>query len=293
MSNTNHHESLVSTQWVADHLADPDTRVAEVVWGEGAAWGVAAYRSGHIPGAAAWDFAAELQDPARNAIVDQAGLEALLSRSGVAPTTTVVVYSGLSNLLATFAFWLLKVYGHRDVRLLDGDRGKWLAEGRPLSGETPAFAPTRYLAQSYNERLRAHRDDVLRAIGQPGVLLVDARSPQMFSGADQAGAARGGHIPGAINLAARRETHADGSFRAWRTPTVREDGTFLPVAELQALCRGLGIGPERAIITYCVRGGLSTHAWFVLTQLLGYPDVREYERSWVEWGNQEDTPIAQ
>ena len=286
-----HPESLVSTQWVAGRLADPDLRVAEIVWGDSDNWGTAAYGSGHIPGAVAWDFATELQDPARNDAADQAGIEALLGRSGVTPDTIVVVYSGLSNLLATFAFWLLKVYGHRDVRLLDGGRGKWLAEGRPLSSAMPAITAARYRAQPYNGRLRARRDDVLAVLGQPGHLLVDARSAEMFSGADTAGAARGGHIPGAVNLVARRETNPDGSFRAWRVPTVREDGTFKPVAELRALCDGLGITPDKAIITCCVRGGLSTHAWFVLTQLLGYPDVAEYERSWIEWGNAAELPI--
>ena len=286
-----HPESLVSTQWVAGHLADPGTRIAGVIWGDSGDWGTAAYRNGHIPGAVAWGFATALQDPARSDIADRAGFEALLGRSGVTRATTVVVYSGLSNLLATFAFWLLKVYGHRDVRLLDGSRDKWLAEGRPLSNATPAITAVRYRAQPYNGRLRARREDVLCAIGQPGHLLVDARSAEMFSGADKAGAARGGHIPGAVNLVARRETNPDGSFRAWRVPTVREDGTFKPAAELRALCDGLGITPERAIITYCVRGGLSTHAWFVLTQLLGYPDVAEYDRSWVEWGNAAELPI--
>lgn len=284
-------ESLVSTQWVANHMADPNVRVAEVIWGDSDNWGTAAYGSGHIPGAVAWDFAADLQDPERNDIADQAGLEALLGRSGITPDTTVVVYSGLSNLLATFAFWLLKVYGHRDVRLLDGDRQKWLAEGRLLSGATPAIAATVYQAQPYDERLRARRTEVLHAIDQPGYLLVDARSAEMFSGVDSAGTARGGHIPGAVNLAARWGTSPDGSFETWRVPTVGQDGTFKSAVELRALFEDLGVTPDKTILTYCVRGGLSTHAWYVLTQLLGYPDVREYERSWVEWGNAAELPI--
>jgi len=291
MSGYVHPESLVNTQWLAGHLDDPSVRLVEVVWGNSDEWGAPAYRAGHIPGAVAWDFGSDLQDPARNDLVGKADLEALLARSGVTPATTVVLYSGLSNLLATFAFWLLKLYGHQDVRLLDGDRSKWLAEGRPLSDQTPAMAPTIYRAQEPDERLRAHRDDVLRAIGQPGHLLVDARSAKMFSGADTAGTAQGGHIPGAVNLAALRETYPDGSFKAWRVPTVREDGTFRSATELRSLVDGPGITPDKTIITYCVRGGLSTHAWFVLTQLLGYPDVREYDRSWAEWGNLADVPI--
>jgi thiosulfate/3-mercaptopyruvate sulfurtransferase len=283
--------SLASMQWVADHLADPAVRIVEIVWGDSGQWGTAAYRGGHIPGAAAWDFAAELQQPGGDDIVDKTGFEALLGRSGVTPATTVVVYSGLSNLLATFAFWLFKVYGHQDVRLLDGGREGWLAQGRPLSTEPPTRESVVYRAQPQQSRLRARRADVLQAIGRPGHLLVDARSPAMFSGTDPAGTARGGRIPGAVNLAAHWEANPDGSFKAWRVPTVEQDGTFKSAAALRALVEDLGITPDKTIITYCVRGGLSTHAWFVLTQLLGYPDVREYERSWVEWGNAAELPI--
>jgi len=281
----------VNTQWLAEHLDDPSVRLVEVIWGDSDEWGAPAYRAGHIPGAVAWDNAHDLQDQARGDLVNKVDLEALLVRSGVTPATTVVLYSGLSNLLATFAFWLLKLYGHRDVRLLDGGRRRWLAEGRPLSDQTPVIAPTVYLAQEPDWGLRAQRDDVLRAIGQPGHLLVDARSAEMFSGADKAGTAQGGHIPGAVNLAARRETHVDGSFRAWRVPTVREDGTFKSATELRALADSHSITPDKTITTYCLRGGLSTHAWFVLTQLLGYPDVREYDRSWAEWGNLSAVPV--
>lgn len=285
-------ESLVSAQWLADHLDDPVIRIVELVWDdESEKWGMAAYRAGHIPGAVAWDFATEMQDPARNDIVDRAEFEALLSRSGITPATTVVVYSGLSNLLATFAFWLLRVYGHQHVRLLDGDRRKWLADGYPLSRAIPAVVATTYTAQPGNDRLRAQRAEVLRAIDQSGYLLVDARSPEMFRGTEPAGAARGGHIPGAVNMAAHYETTPNGLFAAWRVPTVGHDGTFKPAEELRALVETLGITPDKTIITYCVRGGLSTHAWFVLTQLLGYQDVREYDRSWVEWGNAAELPI--
>jgi thiosulfate/3-mercaptopyruvate sulfurtransferase len=291
LSDYSHSESLVNTQWVAERLDDPSVRLVEVVWGDSDEWGAPAYRAGHIPGAVAWDFAGDLQDPARNDLVDRVNLETLLARSGVTPTTTVVVYSGLGNLLATFTFWLLKLYGHQDVRLLDGDRSKWLAEGRLLSSDLPVIAPAVYLAQEPDGRLRALRDDVLHAIGQPGHLLVDARSAEMFSGADTAGTAQGGHIPGAVNLTAQWDTHPDGSFRAWRVPTVREDGTFKSATELHTLFEGLGITADKTITTYCVRGGLSTHAWFVLTQLLGYPDVREYDRSWAEWGNLSGVPV--
>jgi thiosulfate/3-mercaptopyruvate sulfurtransferase len=284
-------ESFASAQWVADHLNDTHVRPVEIVWGESPMWGKPAYVREHIPGAVAWDFVRDLQDSARGNVIDKSAIEALFSRSGISPHTTIILYSALQNILASYAFWLLKIYGHRGVRLLDGDRRKWLDEHRPTSGETPAIAPTVYRAPEPNWSLRAGQSHVLRSIGDGKRLLLDARSAEMYAGVDSAGAARGGHIPGAVSFAARRETNPDGSFNAWRTPTVRFDGTFMPVEELQAVVDALGITPDKEIITYCVRGGLSTHAWFVLTQLLGYPDVREYDRSWAEWGNLEGAPI--
>jgi thiosulfate/3-mercaptopyruvate sulfurtransferase len=291
MSSYAHSEVLVSTQWVADHLNDPQVRLVEVVWGKSPSFGTPAYENGHIPGAVAWDFENDIQDPVRRDILDKGGLEALLSRSGITPETIVVVYSGLSNLLATYVFWQLKIYDHKNIRLLDGDRQKWLDEHRPMTSEVPQVAPAMYQAQEANWSLRANRDDVLQSIGKSGQLLVDARSAEMYSGLDKAGTAHGGHIPGAVNIAARRETNPDGSFKAWRVPTVQPDGTFKSAAELRALCDSLGITSDKEIITYCVRGGLSTHAWFVLTQLLGYTNVREYDRSWAEWGDLEGFPI--
>ena len=246
-------DSVVDSQWVTDHLGDPSIRCVEVIWGDSAEWGTTAYANGHIPGAVAWEFAIDLHDLAHQDIVGKDGLEVLLARCGVTPDTPIVLYSGLSNLLATFAFWLLKVYGHSDVRLLDGDRQKWLAEGRPLSYETPRFAPALYHARPPDTRLRAGWEDVLRCLGQTGHVLVDARSAEMYAGGDTAGAARGGHIPTAVNLAAYRETHSDGSFKAWRVPTVRADGTFLGAADLRSVVEPLGITPDQAIITYCVR----------------------------------------
>ena len=174
---------------------------------------------------------------------------------------------------------------------MDGDRQKWLDEGRQTTSETPMIVPTSYQAQEPNWNLRADRGDVLQAIGKANQILLDARSAEMYNGIDKAGTARGGHIPSAINLAARREANVDGSFKAWRVPTVQADGTFKLVGELQSLFEHLGFTPDKEITTYCVRGGLSTHAWFVLTQLLGYHNVREYDRSWAEWGNLEGLPI--
>ncbi len=291
MSDYAHPESLVSTQWLADHLHDTQTRLVEVVWGASPSFGMPAYEREHIPGAVAWDYEKELQDPVRHDILDKAGIEALLSRSGITPETTIIVYSGLSNLLATYAFWQLKINGHKPVRLLDGDRQKWLDENRPTTSEIPRITPALYHAPEPDWSLRANRDDVLQSIGKADHLLVDVRTVEMYNGIDKAGTAHGGHVPGAVNLAAYRETDSDGAFKTWRIPTVQPDGTFKPARELRAVFDTLGIMSDREITTYCVRGGLSTHAWFVLTQLLGFARVREYDRSWAEWGNLEEVPI--
>ncbi|MCZ7554192.1 MAG: hypothetical protein B6D39_00080 [Anaerolineae bacterium UTCFX2] len=292
MTDSDYPESYVNTHWVAGHIDDPRVRLVEIIWGASPVFGKPAYDNQHIPGAIAWDFESDLQDSVRRDVIDQTGLEALFSRSGVTPESTVVLYSGLNNLLATYAFWLLKIYGHSHLSLLDGDRQKWLDEGRQTTQENPLVTPTSYHAREPDWSLRSSREDVLGSIDEANHLLIDARSVEMYSGLDKAGAARGGHIPGAINLAALRETNPDGSFKAWRVPTVKAGGTFKSAIELQIMFDSLGITADKELITYCVRGGLSTHAWFVLTQLLGYPKVREYDRSWAEWGNSPDTPIV-
>ena len=286
-----HPESLVSTQWVAKHLNDSQFRIVEIVWGTSHAFGRPAYNSKHIPGAIAWDYENDLQCRLYRDVLEKPELEALLSKSGIRSETTIILYSGLNNLLATYAFWLLKIYGHKDVRLMDGDRQKWLDENRRTTNEVPMIFPTLYQALEHDWSIHANRNDVMQSIDKENCLLLDARSAEMYKGLDKAGTAHGGHVPSAINLMARRETNSDGSFNAWRVPTVQEDGTFKPVEELQAIFDQLGFTRYKKIITYCVRGGLSTHAWFVLTQLLGYPHVREYDRSWAEWGNLEGVPI--
>ena len=293
MSTYAYPQSLVSTQWVAEHLDDPNVRIVEVVMGSHASFGMPAYDIGHIPGAVVWDNEKDYLYPGQGDIVGKSNFDRQLSRSGIQSETTVVLYSGLNNLLATFEFWLMKFYGHKDVRLLDGGRQKWLDEGRPTSRDIPAFAPTSYQVREPNWSLRARRDDVVQAIGNETIALVDARSEQMYRGEEKPGTQRGGHIPGAFNLAAQRAFDPDGSVKGWDIPTTQPDGTFKSVQELQALFDELGITRDREIITYCLRGGLSTHAWFVLTQLLGYPNVREYDRSWAEWGNILDLPIEQ
>ena len=286
-----HPESLVTTQWVFEHLSDPSVRIVEVVWGQKAPSGMEVYEAEHIPGAVAWDYQNDYFSPERGDLVEKTNFEKQLSSSGILPETTIILYGGLHNMNAAFEFWLLKIYGHQDVRLLDGGRQRWLDEDRPMTQIVPVFAPTAYRAQEPDWSLRSSLGDILQAIGKKSMVLVDARTAEMYQGTDKAGTMRGGHIPGAVNLAARRETKPDGSGGAIQLPTTRPDGTFRTIVELEVLFERLGITREKDIVTYCLLGGASTHAWFVLTQLLGYPNVREYDRSWAEWGNLEDTPV--
>lgn len=284
MSTYAHPEALVNTQWVADHLNDPSVRFVEVDWD------IAEYNAGHIPGAVGWVWSKDDLHPMRRDVPDKAEFEALLSRAGIANDNTVVVYGGLNNLLATFTFWLLKVYGHTDVRLLDGGRQKWMAEGRPSQTEIPSVTPSAYKAKNPDWTLRAHRDLVQEFIGKPDRILVDARPTDMYTGENSAGAQRGGHIPGAVNIPAQADMD-NGAFRGWLTPTTNPDGTFKSVEELQALFASKGVASDKEVISYCVLGGLSSHAWFVLKYLLGYPQVRLYDGSWAEWGNLIGAPI--
>lgn len=285
MGNYANPEALVSTQWVFDHLNDPSIRLLEV------GWDTSEFEASHIPGTGAgWSFA-DIQRTDSHGIPSKSQIETMLSKAGIANKDTVIVYGGLGNLIAVMAFWVLRIYGHRDVRLLDGGRQKWLAEGRPLSMEKPNALATQYAAQEPNWNLRADRGYVLSAIGQKGQAIVDARPIDMYTGDNTAGTQRGGHVPTAVNIPASPTLNADGNFQGWQTPTTRSDGTFKSVEELRALFSENGITPDRDIVTYCVRGGLSTHMWFALTQLLGYPNVREYDLSWAEWGNLEDVPI--
>jgi len=273
-------EVLVGTQWVADHLNDSNVRLLEV------GVNTSEYESGHISGALAGWGLSDFQH-----LADKERVEATLSNAGIAKTDTVVIYGGLSNLIAVMAFWMLKIYGHADMRLLDGGRQKWLAEGRSMSIEKPNVQRTQYVAQEPNWDLRADKDHIVGVIGRMEQMIVDARPIDMYAGENTAGMQRGGHIPTAVNVPAAPITDADGKLQGWQTPTTRGDGTFKSVEELRALFSEKGVTPDKNIVTYCVRGGLSTHVWFTLTQLLGYPHVREYDRSWAEWGNLADTPI--
>lgn len=285
MSTFENAKVLVSTQWVFDHLNDPNVRLLEV------GWDTSEFESGHIPNTVTgWGFS-DIQQGDNRTLPSKTQIEDMLSKAGINNDDTVVVYGGLNNLIAVMGFWLLKIYGHKDVRLLDGGRQKWTEENRPLSAELPAVKTTQYLALSPNLNLRADKDFITSALGKVDFVFVDARPENMYTGEITAGMLHGGHIPSAINVPAGRIFDSAGEFLGFQTPTTNSDGTFKSIDELKALFAEKGISQDKNIVTYCVRGGLSTHMWFALTQLLGYSNVREYDLSWAEWGNLENALV--
>jgi thiosulfate/3-mercaptopyruvate sulfurtransferase len=274
-----HPEILVSTDWVSEHLKDPKVRIVEVDYDP-----KNAYEQGHIPGAVLVDWKKDINDPVRRDILSKEAFEALNSRLGIEPGTTVVLYGDFRNWFATFAFWVYKLYGHADVRLLNGARKKWTEEKRPLTQEIPSYPPTRYTARGIDLGLRATFDEVYRSLNRPDIILVDVRSPAEYKGEITApaeypneSAQRGGHIPGAVNI-------------PW-AEAVREDDTFKSEEELRRTYESKGVVPGKTVITYCRIGERSSHTWFVLKYLLGYPVVLNYDGSWTEWGNIIGTPI--
>jgi thiosulfate/3-mercaptopyruvate sulfurtransferase len=269
---------LVSTDWALENLSDKFLRFIEVDVD------TTQYEQGHIEGAVGWNWQSQLQDPVRRDILSQEQLEALLREAGVTSETTLVLYGDNNNWFAAYAFWLLKYYDHKDVRLIDGGRKKWLAEKKPLTKEISNYEKTAYTVTNVNSNLRALRDDVFGILNNPQYGLVDVRSVDEFTGKIIAPpglpetAQRPGHIPGAQNI-------------PW-SQTVNEDGCFKTANELQALYEGKGITPDLSeVITYCRIGERSSHTWFVLKYLLGYPKVRNYDGSWTEWGNMVNAPI--
>lgn len=273
-----HPEVLVDADWVEAHLHDPKVRLIEVDVD------TSAYEQGHIPGAVGFNWQRELQDQVIRAPLDQGHLEDLLSRAGVSNDTTIVLYGDNNNWFASWALWILKYYGHQDVRLLDGGRVKWLADKREITTEMPTYPRTTYHAQAPHRDIRALRDQILTELGKQGFALVDVRSPDEYSGKllapanlPQEGAQRGGHIPGAANI-------------PW-SQAVREDGTFKSANELRALYEGKDVTPDKDVVAYCRIGERSSHTWFVLNYLLGYPRVRNYDGSWTEWGSLIGAPI--
>jgi thiosulfate/3-mercaptopyruvate sulfurtransferase len=273
-----HPEALVDADWVQAHLNDPKVRIIEVDVD------TKAYDQGHIPGAVAFNWQKELQDQIVRAPVSKERLEELLSSVGVDNDTTIVLYGDNNNWFAAWALWILKYYGHKDVRLLNGGRVKWLADKHEITSEVPSYPQSTYKAEEPKAELRAFRDQVFASLGKSGITLVDVRSPGEYSGEllapanlPQEGAQRGGHIPGAANI-------------PW-AQAVREDGTFKSAEELGTLYQGKGITPDKEVITYCRIGERSSHTWFVLNYLLGYDHVRNYDGSWTEWGSLIGAPI--
>ncbi len=275
-----HPEVLVSTDWLARNLNTPGIRIVE------SNEDVLLYSSGHIPGAVHVDWTADLNDPVRRDYIGKEAFETLLSRIGVTPETTVVFYGDKSNWWACYAFWIFQLFGHTNARIMDGGRLKWEKERRPLSREVPTYPHTSYRAQERNDApIRAFRNDVL-AHQEARRPLVDVRSPEEFSGQrlhmpnyPNEGALRGGHIPGARNV-------------PWSRAANPEDGTFKNAAELRKIyLEELGLRPGDDVIAYCRIGERSSHTWFVLTYLLGFERVRNYDGSWTEWGNLVGVPV--
>mgnify|MGYP000290360279 CR=1 FL=1 len=268
---------LVTTDWVKEHLTDPSVRIAEVDVD------TAAYDQGHVPGAAGWNWTTQLCDTLVRDVIPKDKLNELLGASGIDNSTTIILYGDNNNWFAAWAYWQLKLYGHGDVRILDGGRKYWLDQGLPLSVDAPTHASTDYQLPEADFSLRAFRDDILPRLGDPELALVDVRSPAEFNGEIIAPpgmsetAQRAGHIPGAASI-------------PW-AQTVREDGRFKPADELSALYGAKGITPDKDIIAYCRIGERSSHSWFVLHELLGYERVRNYDGSWTEYGSLIGVPI--
>ncbi|MEX2535338.1 MAG: sulfurtransferase [Trueperaceae bacterium] len=278
-----HPEVLVTTDWVADHLNDPNVRIAEVDED------ITLYEQGHLPGAVILNWHTELQRRDSRDFIDAQAFASLLESKGISNDTTVLLYGDKSNWWAAYAFWFFKYNGHEDVRLMNGARQKWADEGRPLVTEMPNHPRGSYRVRYRDESIRAYASDVLQHLlkvrdGQGA--LVDVRSPAEFTGEKiampdypQEGALRGGHIPGAQNI-------------PW-AQAANPDGTFKNAEELAELYRPKQVTADKEIVTYCRIAERSSHSWFVLKYLLGYPDVRNYDGSWTEWGNMVGVPIEQ
>jgi thiosulfate/3-mercaptopyruvate sulfurtransferase len=267
---------LVTTEWLVEHQGDENVVVAEVDENPDL------YDESHIPGAIKLHWREDLQDPVERDLVEKDAFEKLMGARGISNDTTLVLYGDKNNWFAAYAYWYLKIYGHNDVRILDGGRQKWIDEGREVSTDVPEVRGATYSARERDETIRARRDAVLSSLGRDA--LVDVRSPQEYAGDliappgyEQEGAQRGGHIPSAKSI-------------PW-AQAVRDDGTFKTADELRELYGEKGVTPDRPVTAYCRIGERSAHTWFVLRELLGYEDVKNYDGSWTEWGNLVDVPI--
>jgi thiosulfate/3-mercaptopyruvate sulfurtransferase len=268
---------LVETAWLEEHLHDDGMRIVEVDENP------ALYAEAHIPGAIGFDWRTDLQDQVRRNFLGPEAFGALLGARGISDTDLIVLYGDRNNWFAAYTYWYLKYYGHEDVRLLNGPREKWLAEGRPTTADVPILPPATFVARPGDAAIRATRDEVLAALERP-VKLIDVRSPAEYAGEliappgyEQEGAQRGGHIPGAASV-------------PWAS-AVEEDGTFKSRGDLEALYGAKGVLGGEPIIAYCRIGERSAHTWFVLHELLGRDDVKNYDGSWTEWGSLVNVPI--
>jgi len=275
-----HPEVLVDTQWAEEHLKDPKVRIAEVDYDS-----KANYELGHIPGAVLFDWKNDINDPLTRNVLSKESCQNLLQNAGIDNETTLLLYGDFNNWFAAFAFWVLKYYGYKDVRLINGGRKKWLQEDRALTKDVPTYSKGNFAANEPDSNIRVFLDEVKRAVSAPELKMVDVRSPKEFTGEILAPpeyptehAQRGGHIPGAVNI-------------PWAQAVNDSDGTFKNTDELKQLYESKGITPDKEIIAYCRIGERSSHTWFVLKYLLGYPKVKNYDGSWTEWGNMIANPI--
>jgi len=274
-----HPDALVTTEWIADHLNDPKIRIVE------SNEDILLYEQGHIPGAIQLDWQGDLNDRVRRDYLSSEGFAELMSKNGITNDVTVIFYGDKNNWWATYAFWVFQLFGHVNAKIMDGGRAKWIAEGRELTKVKPTFTPSQYHAPARDDqKIRAFRDEVLTHINAKRPL-IDVRSPKEYSGElthmeayPQEGALRGGHIPGARNV-------------PW-AQAVNEDGTFKSADALRVIYeQSKGLSSDQDVVVYCRIGERSSHTWFALTYLLGYPNVRNYDGSWTEWGNLVNVPI--
>jgi thiosulfate/3-mercaptopyruvate sulfurtransferase len=280
-SNYVHPEVLVDTKWVEDHTKDSNVRVAEVDYDP-----KANYELGHVPGAVLFDWKQDINDPIRRNVLSKQACEDLLQRAGINNDTTLILYGDFNNWFAAFAFWVFKYYGYKDVRLMNGGRKKWLQEDRPVSKDLPNYSRGNFRASEPDKNIRIFLNEVKQALdAKDRIRMVDVRSPKEFTGEILAPpeyptehAQRGGHIPGAENI-------------PWGQAVNDSDGTFKSADELKKLYESKGITPDKEIIAYCRIGERSSHTWLVLKYLLGYPNVKNYDGSWTEWGNMVANPI--
>jgi thiosulfate/3-mercaptopyruvate sulfurtransferase len=281
-SNYVHPEVLVDTKWVEDHTKDSNVRVAEVDYDP-----KANYELGHVPGAVLFDWKQDINDPISRNVLSKQACEDLLQRAGINNDTTLILYGDFNNWFAAFAFWVFKYYGYKDVRLMNGGRKKWLQEDRPVSKDLPNYSGGNFRASEPDKNIRIFLNEVKQALdAKDRIRMVDVRSPKEFTGEILAPpeyptehAQRGGHIPGAENI-------------PWGQAVNDSDGTFKSADELKKLYESKGITPDNEIIAYCRIGERSSHTWLVLKYLLGYPNVKNYDGSWTEWGNIIANPIG-